>query len=251
MRRSRPALLAALVAATAGGARADAPSGGTSPPVVRAVRIETEHPERLRPFVGLTVGQPLDGEGVRHAVELMFATGRFEDVPVELVRDASGRALLCSVTIGTTSVQFQGWKLNVGRSTLYLLDTDVPENAEHFRGLTALAYGGDMNTRIRQEIVLGIGGVRFLRAIGIAPSVFHMNEGHAAFLTLELLREELSRGVAKSAAEDRVRAQCKAMKSASLAASTSAANCRWLTSQACDRRPTGCVKPCSTGWGRT
>lgn len=129
-------------------------------------------------------------------------------VPVELVRLPSGKPLLCSVSIGANTVHFQGWKLNVGRSTLYLLDTDVSENAEHFRGLTALAYGGDMNTRIRQEIVLGIGGVRFLRALGITPSVFHMNEGHAAFLTLELLREELERGAEKKAAEAVVRAQC-------------------------------------------
>ncbi|HUL45045.1 MAG TPA: alpha-glucan family phosphorylase, partial [Bacteroidota bacterium] len=92
-------------------------------------------------------------------------------VPVELVRDAAGKPLLCTVTIGTSVVHFQGWKISVGRCAVYLLDTDVPENAEHFRGLTALAYGGDMNTRIRQEIVLGIGGVRYLRALGISPSV--------------------------------------------------------------------------------
>ncbi|MBI3765913.1 MAG: alpha-glucan family phosphorylase [Ignavibacteriales bacterium] len=129
-------------------------------------------------------------------------------VPVELVKDARGKSLLCSVTIGTSVVHFQGWKINVGRCCIYFLDTDVPENAEHFRGLTGLAYGGDMNTRIRQEIVLGIGGVRFLRALGITPTVFHMNEGHAAFLTLELLREQLQRGVPKEKAEDEVRKQC-------------------------------------------
>src|SRR5208283_4683151 len=105
-------------------------------------------------------------------------------------------------TIGTSVVHFQGWKVDVGRCSIYLLDTDVPENAEHFRGLTGLAYGGDMNTRIRQEIVLGIGGVRYLRALGVSPSVFHMNEGHAAFLTLELLREQIQRGVSKSKAEE-------------------------------------------------
>jgi starch phosphorylase len=129
-------------------------------------------------------------------------------VPVELVRQPSGAPLLCSVTIGTAIVYFQGWKLNVGRASLYLLDTDVPENPEHFRGLTGLAYGGDMNTRIRQEVVLGIGGVRFLRALGLAPAVFHMNEGHAAFLTLELLREELALGTAKADAEAAVRSRC-------------------------------------------
>lgn len=129
-------------------------------------------------------------------------------IPVELVRSTSGKPLLCSVTIGNSVVHFQGWRVNVGHSIVYLLDTDVHENPEHFRGLTALAYGGDMNTRIRQEIVLGIGGVRFLRALGIRPAVFHLNEGHAAFLTLELLREELDKGVSKERAEQIVRSQC-------------------------------------------
>ncbi|MBI5021217.1 MAG: alpha-glucan family phosphorylase [Ignavibacteriales bacterium] len=130
------------------------------------------------------------------------------NVPVELVLDQSGKPLICSVTIGTSVVHFQGWKVNVGRCKIYLLDTDVPENDEHFRGLTALAYGGDVNTRIRQEIVLGIGGVRFLRALGISPSVFHMNEGHAAFLTLELYREQLLKNIPKQKAKQIVRDQC-------------------------------------------
>ncbi len=129
-------------------------------------------------------------------------------VPVELVKDRSGKPLICTVTIGTSTVHFQGWRVDVGRCSIYLLDTDVAENAEHFRGLTGLAYGGDMNTRIRQEIVLGIGGVRYLRALGISPSVFHMNEGHAAFLTLELLREQIQKGVSKTKAEESVRKQC-------------------------------------------
>jgi starch phosphorylase len=129
-------------------------------------------------------------------------------IPVELVKSADGRPLLCSVTIGTSVVQFQAWKVHVGRCAVYLLDTDVSENPEHFRGLTALAYGGDMTTRIRQEIVLGIGGVRFIRAMGFNPSVFHINEGHAAFLTLELIREELAGGASKEAAENAVRGKC-------------------------------------------
>lgn len=130
------------------------------------------------------------------------------DIPVNLVVDGSGKPLVCSVTIGNSVVHFQGWRVNVGRSVIYLLDTDVPENDEHFRGLTALAYGGDINTRIRQEIVLGIGGVRFLRALGITPSVFHMNEGHAAFLTLELYREQLLKKIPKQKAKQNVRQQC-------------------------------------------
>jgi glycogen phosphorylase len=129
-------------------------------------------------------------------------------VPVDLVRDRTGKPLICTVTIGTSNVHFQGWRINVGRSQIFLLDTDIQENEEHFRGLTALAYGGDINTRIRQEIVLGIGGVRFIRAMGITPAVFHMNEGHAAFLTLELLREQIQKGHSKNAAEKVVKSQC-------------------------------------------
>ncbi len=129
-------------------------------------------------------------------------------VPVELVVNKGGKPVICSVTIGASIVYFQGWMITVGRSKVYLLDTDVPDNAEDFRGLTGLAYGGDVNTRIRQEIVLGIGGVRFLRALGIHPTVFHMNEGHAAFLTLELLREYLTQGIGNAEAEKRVQQQC-------------------------------------------
>lgn len=129
-------------------------------------------------------------------------------IPVELVKSTTGKPLLCGVTIGSSIVNFQAWKVSVGRCSIYLLDTDVPENAEHFRGLSALAYGGDMNTRIRQEILLGIGGVRFLRSLGLHPSIYHMNEGHAAFLTLELLREELAKGLSKDKAERAVREMC-------------------------------------------
>ena len=92
------------------------------------------------------------------------------------------------------NVSFQAWRVNVGRVPVYLLDTNLPENDQHFRSLTARVYGGDSTTRIMQEILLGIGGVRLLRALGIQPSVFHMNEGHAAFLTLELVREKMAGG---------------------------------------------------------
>ena len=84
--------------------------------------------------------------------------------------------------------------MNVGRVPVYLLDTNLPQNEQHFRDLTARVYGGDSTTRIMQEILLGIGGVRLLRALGVEPSSFHMNEGHAAFLTLELIREKMAAG---------------------------------------------------------
>jgi starch phosphorylase len=129
-------------------------------------------------------------------------------IPVELVKDSHGEPLLEYVKIGSSRVFFQSWQISVGHSKVYLLDTDVQENEEHVRGLTAMAYGGDVTTRIRQEIVLGIGGVRLLRALNYEPSVFHMNEGHSAFLTLELLREQMQAGIPKAKAEAHVREMC-------------------------------------------
>jgi glycogen phosphorylase len=91
---------------------------------------------------------------------------------------------------------------------VFLLDSNLPENDQHFRDLTARVYGGDSSTRIMQEILLGIGGVRLLRALGIQPSVFHMNEGHAAFLTLELIREKMAGGKSFEDATGETKAQC-------------------------------------------
>ena len=164
------------------------------------------------PFVGLGLfyrqgyfQQRVDQGGTQQE---HYPTTHPTTIPVELVKNKEAKPLLCSVTIGSNVVYFQGWRIIVGRARVYLLDTDVPENEEQFRGLTALAYGGDANMRIRQEIVLGIGGVRFLRAQGISPVVFHLNEGHAAFLTLELLRENIQAGKTKEQAENAVRGQC-------------------------------------------
>src|SRR5881628_1383371 len=91
-------------------------------------------------------------------------------------------------------VYFKTWHVNVGRCPAYLLDSNLPQNEQHYRDLTLRVYGGDSTTRIMQEVLLGIGGIRLLRALGVEPSVFHMNEGHAAFLTLELTREKLAAG---------------------------------------------------------
>src|SRR6185295_17080433 len=83
----------------------------------------------------------------------------------------------------------QVWRMDVGRVKLYLLDSNVRENqSPHDRHITDQLYGGDLDTRIRQEIVLGIGGIRALKALGLEPTVFHMNEGHSAFLALERMR---------------------------------------------------------------
>jgi len=116
------------------------------------------------------------------------------NVPLEPVYDAEGERLMGSVEIGMNVVTFQAWRVNVGRVPVFLLDTNLPENEQHFRDLTCRVYGGDSTTRIMQEMLLGVGGVRLLRALGYEPSTFHMNEGHAAFLTLELIREKLAVG---------------------------------------------------------
>ncbi len=117
-----------------------------------------------------------------------------KNLPVEPVLDAKGEPLVCEVDVGMNQVYFQAWRVNVGRVPVYLLDTDRPENEQRFRDLTLRVYGGDSTTRIMQELVLGVGGVKLLRALGVQPSVFHMNEGHAAFLTLELVREKIAGG---------------------------------------------------------
>jgi starch phosphorylase len=131
-----------------------------------------------------------------------------ENVPLEPVLDASGQPVVCDVEIDMNRVRFQVWRVNVGRVPVYLLDTNRPENPQHFRDLTARVYGGDTTMRIMQEILLGIGGVRLLRKLGVQPSVFHMNEGHAAFLTLELIREKLVAGQTFPDALAATRAQC-------------------------------------------
>lgn len=128
--------------------------------------------------------------------------------PTEIVTDSKGNPVICSVQIGFSKVNFIARQLKVGRSTLLLLDTNLPENEERFRDITAHVYGGDTATRIAQEIVLGIGGIRMMRALGIKPSVYHMNEGHSAFLTLELLREEIAKGHSKEKAMQNVINEC-------------------------------------------
>jgi starch phosphorylase len=131
-----------------------------------------------------------------------------QNVPVEPVLNPEGTRLKCSVEIGMTVVAFQAWRVNVGRIPVYLLDTNLPENEQLYRDLTLRVYGGDSTTRIMQEILLGIGGVRLLRALGVEPSVFHMNEGHAAFLTLELIREKMAVGKNYSDASAETKAHC-------------------------------------------
>lgn len=130
------------------------------------------------------------------------------NLPVEPVLDARGEPVVCSLDIARTQVFFRAWRVNVGRNPVYLLDTDIEPNEQRLRDLTLRVYGGDSTTRIMQEMLLGIGGVRLLRALGVTPSVFHMNEGHAAFLGLELMREKMAGGMARDDAENATRPEC-------------------------------------------
>src|SRR5437867_2359058 len=116
------------------------------------------------------------------------------NLPIEPVLNPKGEPLVCTVEIAMNEVYFQAWRVNIGRCAVYLLDSNRPENEQHYRDLTLRVYGGDSTTRIMQEVLLGVGGIRLLRALGVRPSVFHLNEGHAAFLTLELVRERMAAG---------------------------------------------------------
>ncbi|MDR1867192.1 MAG: alpha-glucan family phosphorylase [Treponema sp.] len=111
------------------------------------------------------------------------------NMPVERKEDQNGNPIKISVDLAGRIVIAQIWEVKVGRSSLYLLDTNIEENPADIRDITAALYGGDKETRIRQEILLGVGGIRALRALGINPAVTHMNEGHSAFLGLERIRE--------------------------------------------------------------
>src|SRR3982751_4579218 len=128
--------------------------------------------------------QEIDKDGVQHAVSL---NQNFHHLPIREVRQGDNN-LLISVRILDRDVHAKVWQLHVGRVNLYLLDTDIAENNAEDRRITAELYGGDLEMRMRQEIVLGIGGVKALNALGIDADVFHMNEGHSAFLALERIR---------------------------------------------------------------
>ncbi len=106
-------------------------------------------------------------------------------LPLESIRTATGEPLEIALPVPGRELLLRAWLVRVGRVSLYLLDTNTPSNRPEDRDITRNLYGGDHETRLKQEIVLGRGGVRLLRTLGIEPSVFHMNEGHAAFLTLE------------------------------------------------------------------
>jgi len=116
------------------------------------------------------------------------------DAPVGTALTPDGKPCVTAVPLGDRSVLVAVWRVRIGRVTLYLLDTDLEENAPWDRELSARLYGGDRETRIQQEIILGIGGVRALRALGIEPGIFHLNEGHAGFVVLQRIHNLIALG---------------------------------------------------------
>ncbi len=117
-----------------------------------------------------------------------YPTNDWYNMPVSLMTTEQGEPITVSIQLNAATVICQIWKVQVGRIPLYLLDTNLPKNTLEHRQITHRLYGGDRDMRIRQEIVLGVGGVKALEAMNIHPAVFHINEGHSAFLSIERIR---------------------------------------------------------------
>ena len=148
------------------------------------------------PFVGIGLlyrqgyfHQTIDSEGNQIAGN---SDSSFDDLPVSPALRADGSEAFTSVELPGSIVHIKIWQARVGHIMLYLLDTDLENNNEHDRDITHRLYGGDTAMRIEQEIVLGIGGVRALQEIGLKPTVWHINEGHAAFMMLERIRYKIA-----------------------------------------------------------
>ncbi|MBP3730445.1 MAG: alpha-glucan family phosphorylase, partial [Mailhella sp.] len=185
-------------------------SGGLG--VLSGDHLKSASDERI-PLVGVGLfylngyfQQILDKNGRQTAV---YPENLPASLPLEAVLDAKGAPMILSLPLGEHTLYARIWKLQVGLVPLYLMDTNVPENSDDDRRVTARLYEADRDVRLRQEILLGMGGVRMLAMLGIIPSVWHMNEGHSAFLVLERLRQHIS-GDSLSLAEAKglVRSSC-------------------------------------------
>lgn len=122
-----------------------------------------------------------------------YVPQKFSQLPLDPVRDENGDWVKISIAFPGRSVYAKVWRVNVGRVGLYLLDTDIEENSQEDRGITSRLYGGDNEMRLKQEMFLGVGGIRLLEAIGLKPTIYHCNEGHAAFCGLERLRTYINK----------------------------------------------------------
>ena len=130
--------------------------------------------------------QKIDGYGNQQSI---YKDIDLMNMPINPVKDKKGEDLKIVLKLPGKSLYLKVWNIKVGRVTLYLLDSDIPENEdENYRNITLRLYGGDQEMRIKQEIVLGMGGVNLLKTLGLNPSVYHMNEGHSSFLLLEVMK---------------------------------------------------------------
>ncbi|MBI3479066.1 MAG: alpha-glucan family phosphorylase [Nitrosomonadales bacterium] len=163
------------------------------------------------PFIGMGLlyrqgyfHQTIDGDGNQIATN---SDSHFEDLPIIPSKRADGSEVYTSVDLPGRKLNIKIWQAKIGHITLYLLDTDLESNSPHDRDITHRLYGGDKIMRIEQEIVLGIGGVRALQELGLKPTVWHINEGHAAFMMLERIRQKITNdGLSYSAALEAVSA---------------------------------------------
>jgi starch phosphorylase len=162
------------------------------------------------PFVGVGLlyrqgyfVQTISAEGKQRAE---YHDSEFDDLPIDPVKGKDGAQLGFQLAFPGRAVHVKVWQARVGHVRLFFLDTDVPENSESDRAIVHRLYGGDRTTRVEQELVLGVGGVRALAAMELAPTIWHINEGHAAFMVLERMRGLAAGGVAHDAALEAVAA---------------------------------------------
>ena len=160
------------------------------------------------PFIGVGLlyrqgyfQQTLDANGQQQAT---YNDSDFDDLPVSPFVDAQGNDILVSVDFPGRTIYAKIWEVRVGHVRLVLLDTWLPQNSEQDREITHRLYGGDKTTRIEQEILLGVGGARALAALDLKPTIWHINEGHAAFLILERMYSMISKGMPFEAALEAV-----------------------------------------------
>ncbi|HWA11547.1 MAG TPA: alpha-glucan family phosphorylase [Burkholderiales bacterium] len=163
------------------------------------------------PFIGVGLlyrqgyfRQTIDSDGNQQA---LYSDSDFGDLPVSPVLHEDGSEVRVQIEFPGRIVHVKVWKAVVGAITLYLLDTDVEPNSAQDRDITHRLYGGDRTTRIEQEMVLGIGGVRTINALGLKPTVWHMNEGHPAFMVLERARTLMGKGLSFDTAWEAVAAK--------------------------------------------
>jgi len=133
--------------------------------------------------------QKINGYGVQ---ENEYRYIDLYNLPIHPVKDSEGNDLIIYVRFPRKKIYLKVWQINVGRTKLYLLDSDIPENTDDYRNVTLRLYGGDREMRIQQEIILGMAGVHLLQILGIKPTVYHMNEGHSSFVTVELIKDVIA-----------------------------------------------------------